>query len=362
MGGVENYTTVLLNSDITTRFNVRHCNTTKGRPKQTQGKFDFGNLVWAFRHFRLLKRTMREHRADLVYLPIASTKAGFLRDSQFVKIVNRTGKLCVGHVHGGDFDNLYQGAPHSFKRYITGVLNRLDTLLPLGSQWEAFFRQIGVTGLIRPAPATIREEVYDAGMKVERSCGQPDTINVLFVGQIGKRKGVFDILDAAPQVHAANPRVFFHMVGPEEFAGEWSRIIERYESGNMRDYMTFPGARSGPELLQAYEDAHMLILPSYFEGQPAVLLEAGAYGLPVVTTLVGAVGDIVEEGLNGYLIQPGDSKTLADRIVTLASDPFLRVSMGSEHRRRIQAFHPREVARKVGDAIAETLDGARPHR
>ncbi len=355
VGGVETYTSIMLNSDIKERFDILHCNTTKGRPKQTQGKFDLGNIIWAFRHFKRLKDSIKKHQPALVYMPISSTRSGFMRDSVLIRIVKKARRLLVGHVHGGDFDNLYNSANTAQKKHIVSVLNMCDMLVLLGSLWETFLREAGVTKPIRIAPATIREELYEAGIRVVRNYEQPERVVVLFVGQIGKRKGVFDILEAASDVHDAYPNVFFEMVGPEEFQGELEKVMARFRLNSADSYVHFSGSKSGQELLKAYTDAHLFILPSYFEGQPAVLLEAGAFGLPVITTPVGAIPDLVEDGVNGFLVEPGDVKTLAERIKFLVAHPDRRCAMGEENRKRIEDFHPHRVATKVGNAIEETI-------
>lgn len=71
----------------------------------------------------------------------------------------------------------------------------------------------------------------------------------------------------------------------------------------------------------------LYILPSYAEGLPCALLEAMAAGLPVVSTSVGSIPEVVEDSINGFLITPGDFTSLAEKIVVLANDRALRQTM-----------------------------------
>src|SRR5262245_34973891 len=80
IGGVETVTQAILESDAFREFDVAHADTTKGRPKQTQGRFDLGNFVWAARHIARVMEAVRRHRPDIVYMPVAGTWSGFLRD------------------------------------------------------------------------------------------------------------------------------------------------------------------------------------------------------------------------------------------------------------------------------------------
>ena len=78
-------------------------------------------------------------------------------------------------------------------------------------------------------------------------------------------------------------------------------------------------------------DADIFILPSYNEGLPMSILEAMSYGLPVISTPVGGIPEIVKDGVNGYLIFPGDNEALAEKIELLAKNKELRLRMGQEN-------------------------------
>ena len=96
----------------------------------------------------------------------------------------------------------------------------------------------------------------------------------------------------------------------------------------------FPGFVRGPDKLRLLQQAALLVLPSYAEGVPIAVLEGMAAGLPVVTTPVGGVPDIFEDGVNGLLVPPGDPAALADAIERLLDDPDQRRSMGEANRRK----------------------------
>jgi len=78
----------------------------------------------------------------------------------------------------------------------------------------------------------------------------------------------------------------------------------------------------------AYKNADIYILPSYNEGLPMSILEAMTYCLPIISTPVGGIPEAVHDGVNGYLINPGDCKALAEKIELLATDKPLREQMG----------------------------------
>src|SRR5207244_1753909 len=95
----------------------------------------------------------------------------------------------------------------------------------------------------------------------------------------------------------------------------------------------FAGFRADLDHFLPHFDA--FVLPSFTEGLPNVVLEAFAASVPVVATAVGGTPEVVDNGVNGYLVPAGDAALLADRIDKLLDDPALRQSMGSRGRQRV---------------------------
>jgi glycosyltransferase involved in cell wall biosynthesis len=110
--------------------------------------------------------------------------------------------------------------------------------------------------------------------------------------------------------------------------------VERLASrlGLMR-HCLFVGYQRDVAPYYAFFDA--FLLPSANEGTPVVAIEALAAGVPVVATAVGGVADVVEDGVDGFLAEPGDVEALADRLVRLAEDRELRARMGAAGRVRV---------------------------
>ena len=117
------------------------------------------------------------------------------------------------------------------------------------------------------------------------------------------------------------------------------RVRDKIRQEAFRERVTLHGALEGDALADEYRSADIFVMPSSYEGFGIAYLEAMAYGLPVIASAAGGAVEIVEEGVNGFLVIPGDSATLATRLTSLATDAGMRLQMGLAARQRFDR-HP----------------------
>ena len=166
-------------------------------------------------------------------------------------------------------------------------------------------------------------------------------VRVLFVGGVDPfRKGVYDLLDAAAIVVKKNPDVRFVMSGGDSF----QEVEKRWRELGLDGYVEFLGWVPEDEKAKVYQLADILVLPSHNEGLPYVVIEALASGLPIIASSVGGIPEVVIHGENGYIIEPGDSHSLAEYILSLAGDRELRRAMSERNRRRAAEHYSSDVA------------------
>ncbi|MBI1797687.1 MAG: glycosyltransferase family 4 protein [Candidatus Eisenbacteria bacterium] len=357
IGGVESYMQALLESSAFGDFELTHCDTTKGRPKSTQGRFDPGNFVWAARHIARVREAVARTRPDVVYLPVAGTWAGFLRDMALARVARSRGAKLVGHVHGSDF-HLVLARGGLDRAIVRAGLAQFDRILVLGERWREIVTGFGVRAAVDVVPSTFRREVFEraAALREAPAPARADgRMRVLFVGQVGRRKGTFDLLEALPRVRDAGADLNVTCVGPEELTGEWDALMALRDRLGVGAMTEFTGQLQGDALYARYRDADAFVLPSYTEGLPVVLFEAGLFGLPAITTPVGSIPDLIVDGRNGLLVPPGDRDRLVAALVRLARDRDERERMGRQLRDDVAAFHPDRVCAKVAAALQATL-------
>ncbi len=357
VGGVETVTKAILESDTLREFVVYHCDTTKGRPKQTQGKFDLGNMWWALIHFRRMLVTVIRVRPDAVYMPVTATWSGFWRDAVLALIGRFVGARIVGHVHGAWLDRILE------RKGLTGRIVRLcldqyDTLLMLGTPWKRLMESYGYKGNVFIVAPTVSWKCSEAGKTFVRRYDN-GSAKGLFVGQVGARKGVFELLEALYSLKLAGKTALMTIVGPSEFEGEWDAVMACWKKLDLQDVVRFTGPLEGEALYGEFRDSDYFVLPSHSEGLPIVMLEAGMFGLPVVATPVGAVTDVLEHGRNAVIVQPGDVKGLAEAIERVVKDAEFRERLGCELRRDVDRYQPNAICSRIAAAIEKTIEAKR---
>ncbi|KVW97032.1 glycosyltransferase family 4 protein [Thiobacillus denitrificans] len=178
---------------------------------------------------------------------------------------------------------------------------------------------------------------FDAGHSLREELGLgPDQVVVAFLGQIRDIKGVADFIAMARKIPDPNAR--FLIAGecrdPKKFPGSYSE----QDLGDMvgdDPRIRYIGYVKAVE--NVYHTADIVVVPSRWQEPLGLInLEAGACRKPVVATRVGGIPEVVEDGVNGYLVEPEDVDGLTARVADLIADPSLRARMGEAGRARVE--------------------------
>ena len=224
------------------------------------------------------------------------------------------------------------------------------------------------------------DNAVDVGRFTQASPGTEPVV-LLFLGTLSVRKGLYDLAAAAQRLRVRDdlPPWRLRVVGGAAEVGEQEAeaIREAFRARGLQDRLVGPLA--GDAVVQALGAASVFVLPSHWEGQPMVILEAMSAGLPVVSTTVGAIPDVVSDG-EGVLVAPHDVEALSGALADLLRDADARVRLGEGARKRAEAAHDMPVlgrpargalrrghppvrlvvvAEDAPDASPETGDGSR---
>lgn len=157
---------------------------------------------------------------------------------------------------------------------------------------------------------------------------------VLFVGRLDPVKGVPLLLEAFAAARAAHPGARLSLVGDGPARAALEAQAAALGLGTSAEFL---GYRSQEEVAGILEGADMLVLPSFAEGVPVVLMEAMASRIPVIASAVAGVPELVADGVSGFVVPAGDVATLTARLETLLADPGLCRRMGEAGRAKVVA-------------------------
>ncbi len=157
-------------------------------------------------------------------------------------------------------------------------------------------------------------------------------LRILFLGNIIERKGLHTLLEAL------RPSTFdlrLDVVGSLSSEPKYAKQIQSFiTKNNLSSFIFLHDSLNNEPLIEKFKQAHVLIVPSSYEGFGIVYLEGMAFGLPAIGTTAGAAGEIIEHGKTGYLIEPNDSAALASHISSLAQDRDLLTQLSLNARKR----------------------------
>ena len=170
----------------------------------------------------------------------------------------------------------------------------------------------------------------------------------MFLSRVEKAKGVYEVIDTFALLKNRHRDLTLTVVG----GGSELDRLERYANEKNVEGVTFMGEKNGSERIKAYKNADLFFFPSHGEGMPTVVLEAMAFGLPVVTRYVGGLCDFFEDGKMGRITASKDPHEFADMIETFLHDEehTKQVSLYN-HEYALQHF----MASKVGVKIEELI-------
>lgn len=257
-------------------------------------------------------RLLLDFSIDVVHIHLA-VKGSVLRKAIVFYLARLAGKQTILHFHGAQFSVFYEKSRPWLRGLVVRMMRQADQVICLNHTCQKYIHD--VTGAL----ATVLYNPTCMQKPVRQEDGH---VRFLFMGRIGQRKGVYDLIEAARNIDPQ--RASIHLYGD----GEVERARRFVDEAGLSDRVFVHGWISGGKKAEVFRSSQVLVLPSYNEGLPISVLEALAYGLPVISTPVGGIPDAVQDGWNGIMVAPGNANALSRAINRLADDVTLRRAMG----------------------------------
>lgn len=240
----------------------------------------------------------------------SASRGSFWRKSIFCAVARAFRVPYIFHMHSGEFPVFVRNECGFLARWwVSYTLRNACCVIALTSSWRAELEILipGSKVVVVGNPVVISEAL---------SIRSEKPLNILFLGRLREKKGVFDLVKAIPCVLESVPEAIFTIAGDGDLEG----VAKQAQILGVNHAVNLPGWVNGEAKDALLAAADVLVLPSYFEGLPICILEAMAAGVPVVSTAVGGIPEALENGTCGALVSPGDVEALACEIITCLLD------------------------------------------
>jgi len=283
------------------------------------------------------------NRPEVVHIHM-SNNGSFYRKSIIVLWTRLFRVPSIIHVHASSFEEFYYHNKLQ-KKYIAYILNTTDKLIVLSNEWKIFFSTI----LSEKKIEVLNNGVFK--IDSEKKVLHNRVPECLFLGRLGERKGTYDLLKSIKELKNRNVQAKFLLAGDGEIS-KVKRIIDEY---NIEDYVEILGWIGKEEKERLFKKVDILVLPSYNEGLPMAILEAMNYSLPIISTKVGGIPEVIKNKENGFIIDPGNIDALTSSLQALITDKDLRYQVGCRNKEVINLRFEMNSLMKILSSIYEEL-------
>lgn len=286
-------------------------------------------------------------RPDAVLLNPSLNKSAVTRDCIFLRISAAMGKRTFVMFHGWreDYAKKAGGAVLAKK------LNRAKGIMVLCSKFKEELNSWGVKVPIHLVTTKVDDKLikyFDINRNYRNKINK-----ILFLSRIEKTKGIFEALDCFESLVSNHPELQLNVVGDGSALEEAKTIVK---NRNIRN-VNFKGYLSGQALAKQFVENDVYLFPSYTEGMPTSVLEAMAFGLPVITRPVGGLIDFFENEKMGQMIESFNPVDFAKSIEALINNPGQVETISRyNHKYAIDHFLASKVAKVMEVIMAKNLD------
>ena len=283
---------------------------------------------------------MMVSRYDIVHIHTSEPPSA-LRKIAFLAIAKWTGKKVIVHFHSFSVESTIKSHYRWIYKYLFG---KADEVLVLSAYWQ---KEVCVTFGLPKGKVSV---LYNPCTTEVLNRFYPKQKALLYAGTLNARKGYTDMIRAFAQVASSHEDWQLVFAGN----GEIDKAQALAEELGISKRTRFLGWVNDEKKDRIFKEVSAFCLPSYAEGFPMAVLDAWAYGLPVITTPVGGIPDVAENGYNCLLFEPGNVKELARQMEVLMDYPALAKSIAeASHRLANTVFSLECIANELSSIYAK---------
>lgn len=272
---------------------------------------------------------------DVVHIHMASRRSTF-RKGKYVRLAIAKGKKVIIHIHGAEYKLFFDECNEKQKEYVKETLALADKIIVLSEEWKDYFKN-----LVDEDKIIV---IYNSIVVPEEFEKNVDTNKLLFLGRIGQRKGIYDLIEVIDKLKSKFPNIKLYVGGD----GEVEKLKQLIQEKQLEKNVEYIGWTSGEKKEKILKECSFYILPSYNEGMPMSVLEGMAYKNIVISTNVGGIPKVIENNKNGILIEPGDKEKLEEELIRLLKNKDLRLKLSKGARKTVELkFNIENIIKKI---------------
>lgn len=289
----------------------------------------FSNTPFSFGWFFKIRNILKSENPDIVNIhtpvPGIGDIAALLTRKKPLIVTYHTSSMRKGRALSDMFIWIYEHGPLKY------LLHRADHIVCSSDfvRLEFLRRYCEKSSTIEPA--TDCEFFKPAN---EKKNFRPTILfAAALLSQATQHKGLKTLLDATNILKNKYPDLQLVIVGDGEMKEDYQKYARRI---GLENIAIFAGSLNSAQMVSAYQQAHIFALPTSSDSYPMVIIEAMACGLPVISTKIGGIPSMIEDGKEGFLIHPHDHKILADKIKKILLDVQMAESFSRAARKRVE--------------------------
>ena len=266
---------------------------------------------------------IRKKKIDIVHVHMAERGSVF-REGFVILLAKILGCKTLIHMHGATIEEWYKKQNFLIKKLTERIFCLADRMVVLGENWKPFI--ISVMGEKNKNKVVV---LHNAVSVPDCNKYNFDSKNILFYGMLIQRKGIDDLLQAFASIVNEIPEdIMLTLYGDDHDSEE--KIQDKINRYKLQERVHYMGWLTKDNRADVFRNTIVNVLPSYNEGLPMTILESMGYGIPNISTSIAAIPEALVDGINGFLIKPGDIDKLAAKIKEIVCYKDIRGKMSYE--------------------------------
>ncbi|MGP7818704.1 glycosyltransferase family 4 protein [Niallia sp. 01092] len=270
---------------------------------------------------------------DIGYISISQTKLGLLRDLVIIYLLNIKKVKIITHLHGNSLGITIENLSKFWKRIVKYVFKRINIGIVLGQSLSHNYQ--GLVQDLRVVQNGVSEE-FLLNEQIEKAIelkSKKDFVQIVYLSNLIESKGFLLLAKSCVELIKEGLPIRLVLAGAIHNKDSYDELIELINKQNCKEEITYLGTVFGKEKQQLLLDSDLMVLPTKYktEGQPLSIIEGMAAALPIISTKVGCIEDMINE--NGILLEDPTVDSLKKAIRSLVKDPEIRKDYSIESRR-----------------------------